>query len=224
MPRPRSTIRDGAGDEAADLWIAGRADHSLLAVALAESFHDGDLARWLVPDPHERAAIYPGYFGLLLDGFLARPSVRIEVAGSFHGVAIWVDVTTRFSLPIPDYERRLAASCDPHTDRFAALDAAMEHRHPFGPHEYLAYLAVVPKHHGQGIGSLLLRHRLTRLDAAGRTAYLEATGDRNVALYQRHGFRELASIPIGDEVALRPMYREPNPDLRDPPRNRRGPS
>lgn len=210
--------------EAEELWTAGRADHSLLAAALAESFHDGDLAGWLIPDPHERAAIYPSYFGLLLDGFLAQPNVRIEVAGSFRGVAIWIEVTTRFSLPIPEYEQRLAACCDPHTHRFAALDAAMEHHHPLGPHEYLAYLAVVPKHQGQGIGSRLLRHRLTRLDAAGRTTYLDATGDRNAALYRRHGFRDLAQIQIGDEVALHPMYREPNPDPRNPPHGRRSPS
>ncbi|GLL07249.1 GNAT family N-acetyltransferase [Dactylosporangium matsuzakiense] len=194
-----------------EVWVANRADQALLAAALAEAFHGGDLAGWLVPDPHERAAIYPGYFGLLLDGFLAQPNVRIEVTGSFHGIAIWADVTTRFSLPIPDYERRLAACCDPHTDRFAALDTAMEHHHPIGPHAYLAYLAVAPKHQGHGIGTRLLQHRLTRLDAAGRHTYLEATGDRNATLYQRHGFQPLPTIPVSDGVVLHPMHRPPHP-------------
>ncbi|WP_432824742.1 GNAT family N-acetyltransferase [Dactylosporangium sp. CA-092794] len=193
------------------IWTASAADQPLLAAALAEAFHGGDLAGWLVPDPHERAAIYPGYFGLLLDGFLAQPNVRVEVYDAFHGVAVWAAVQTRFSLPIPNYQQRLANCCDPHTERFTALDAAMDQHHPLGPHEYLAYLAVVPKHQRQGIGTQLLRHRLGRLDIAGRSVYLEATGDRNAALYRRHGFRSLPPVLLSDGVALYPMHRPPNP-------------
>ncbi|GAA4243155.1 GNAT family N-acetyltransferase [Dactylosporangium darangshiense] len=194
-----------------EVWIAGAADQALLAAALAEAFHDGDLAEWLVPDPDERAAIYGGYFALVLDGFVAQPNVRIEVYDAFRGVAIWAANQTRFSLPIPDYPRRLATCCHPRTHRFEALDAAMDAHHPVGPHEYLAYLAVPPKHQGQGIGSRLLQHRLARLDAAGRVAYLEATGERNVALYRRHGFQLLRPVPLGDDVALYPMHRPPTP-------------
>jgi len=194
-----------------EVWTAVAADRDLIAVTLAEAFHDGDLAAWLVPDPRERALVYPGYFGLLIEGFLAQPNTRVEVCGDFHGLAIWVPVGTRFSLPIRDYPRRLADCCGAHTPRFAALDAAMDAHHPVGqPHEYLAYLAVVPKHQGQGIGTHLLRHRLSRLDAAGRTAYLQATGPRNAELYRRHGFQPLDPVPVGDGAAVYPMHRPPS--------------
>ncbi|WP_426503040.1 GNAT family N-acetyltransferase [Dactylosporangium sp. McL0621] len=198
-----------------EVWTGGVADQALLAATLAKAFHGGELAGWLVPDPDERAAIYPTYFGLLLDGFLAQPNVRIEVYDAFHGVAIWAAVQTRFSLPIPGYERRLAACCDPHTPRFAAMDAAMDAHHPLGQHEYLVHLAVAPKRQGRGIGSRLLQHRLARLDPAGRVAYLEATGPRTVALYRQHGFQLLDPVPLGDDVALYPMHRPPNNPIQD---------
>lgn len=48
----------------------------------------------------------------------------------------------------------------------------MNNHHPIGrPHDYLAYLAVIPDCQRQGVGSGQLRHRPARVDAAGRTAY-----------------------------------------------------
>lgn len=64
----------------------------------------------------------------------------------------------------------------------------LEQYHPHAPHAHLVFLGVAGAAQGKGVGSAILKHTLAPLDAAGTLAYLEATTERNVALYRRHGF------------------------------------
>jgi GNAT superfamily N-acetyltransferase len=67
----------------------------------------------------------------------------------------------------------------------------MEENHRQLPdHWYLLYAGVEPSRQGQGIGSALLRPVLDERDRTGAPAYLEASCERNRALYARHGFIE----------------------------------
>ena len=50
---------------------------------------------------------------------------------------------------------------------------------------------------------------LERCDHDGIPAYLEATSDRNRALYERHGFRVRGNIPLPGGPALWRMWRDP---------------
>lgn len=60
----------------------------------------------------------------------------------------------------------------------------VERRHPRGrDHWYLDRLAVEPVHQGRGIGAALLAPVLEACDATGLPAYLEASSERNAALY-----------------------------------------
>ncbi len=67
-----------------------------------------------------------------------------------------------------------------------------------------------PDDQGRGIGSALLRPVLTRCDREGVPAYLEASSERNRALYARHGFEvvERIELPGGGPPMWR-MWREP---------------
>lgn len=85
-------------------------------------------------------------------------------------------------------------------------------RHPKPPHYYLYALGVDPPHQGRGLGSALLRAVLSRCDADGASAYLEASTADNARLYGRHGFvvtEELSLGPDAPTVSL--MWRAPNP-------------
>jgi hypothetical protein len=50
---------------------------------------------------------------------------------------------------------------------------------------------------------------LERCDRDGAAVYLEATSDRNRALYERHGFRAHGDIRLPDGPSLWRMWRDP---------------
>jgi len=75
----------------------------------------------------------------------------------------------------------------------------LERAHPGGPYRTLLTLAVEPSQQGQGRGSAMLRALASRSAAP---LYLETCSQRNVALYECHGYvvtRELA-LPGGPLV------------------------
>ena len=54
---------------------------------------------------------------------------------------------------------------------------------------------------------------LTRCDRETLPAYLEATSERNAALYARLGFAHLSSFTLGSSPPLWPMRRPPQSEL-----------
>lgn len=99
------------------------------------------------------------------------------------GYALWAE--TSGETPKPD-------GMPPRAEALFTLMAAV---HPTYPHLYLATTAVLPERRGQGVGGLLLAHRLA--DTGGLPCYLEASTTRSAALYARHGFTR-----TGDPIAL----------------------
>jgi len=67
------------------------------------------------------------------------------------------------------------------------------------PHWYLLAIGVDPLLQCKGIGSALLQTVLVEADQTGHPCYLESTSERNIAFYERHGFRVLrrGEIPGG---------------------------
>ncbi|MFI1996249.1 GNAT family N-acetyltransferase [Actinoplanes sp. NPDC020271] len=199
---PEITIRDAKPE-----------DLATLVDTLAEGFHDGDFADWLIPDPAQRARVYPGYFRILAGH--ALNTGWVQITGDGDAVAVWhlIGPNPAVAPPIPRYQQRLADTVGPEAlPRFRALDTAMEEYHPAGPHHYLAFLAVRPDRRGQGLGTALLEHHHQYLDGRGIPAYLEATGPRNMRLYLRHGYQPRPPFRLtdGSPHAL-PMWRDPNP-------------
>lgn len=90
-----------------------------------------------------------------------------------------------------------------------ALITKMEHRHLREPHYYIPYVGVVPEAQGQGLGTVLLEATLERCDRERTPAYLEASNERNAALYARLGFEHLGEFTLGSSPPLWPMRREP---------------
>ena len=94
--------------------------------------------------------------------------------------------------------------------RMQRLRAAFDAHHPKDPHWYLFFVGVDPDCQGMGLGSAILAANLKPIDAARACAYLEASTERNVTLYQRHGFEvvnEFRPEPTGPRIWG--MWRKP---------------
>jgi amino acid transporter/ribosomal protein S18 acetylase RimI-like enzyme len=181
-----------------------------VATVLAEAFHGDTPGEWLIPDPLERAEIYPAYFRVFARHAL-RGAGEVYVTADRNAVSIWYPAPYGVPNSGPaDYDNQLAAVTGRYLDRFLALDAAMQAAHPMAKaHHYLNFLAVRPAFQSRGIGSALLSHRLTDLHRRGVPAYLEATNRRNLALYLHHGFTVIGTVRVGEDgPTMYQMWRE----------------
>ena len=73
---------------------------------------------------------------------------------------------------------------------------------------YLEYLGVDPNNHSRGLGSLILKKSLEKIDRLHQSAYLESSNPRNMTLYERHGFETIKKIQFGEGPPMHTMYRE----------------
>jgi ribosomal protein S18 acetylase RimI-like enzyme len=78
---------------------------------------------------------------------------------------------------------------------------------PQRPHWHIGPLGVSPDHQGHGIGKALLAKFLETVDGNGSPAYLETDVERNVALYEKFGFKVVARADIAG-VDNRFMWRD----------------
>jgi GNAT superfamily N-acetyltransferase len=185
------------------------ADLNEVADLLADAFHAGDLAPWLIPDTDERTRVYPGYFAIFAEHALTYGLVEL-IDGS--ATAVWYPFDASPRPAIPNYADRLAEAVGAgNLRRFRQLDEAMELHHPPGPpHDYLAFIAVRPDRQGLGLGGRLLDSHHQLIDRIGIPSYLEATGPRNEGLYARHGYRVRDRYrPAVDCPPIRSMWRDP---------------
>jgi GNAT superfamily N-acetyltransferase len=176
------------------------------AELIATAFSTLDVAEWLVEDAEERRRAMAAQFTMLVAHAVDHGWVYTAADGA--GVAVWFDRTSELPPP-PDYDARLAEICGPHTPRFEALDAAFEAHHPKEAHHHLAFLAVLPRLQGHGIGTMMMNAHHRRLDEAGVPAYLEASDLRSRALYERHGYALRDKLELPDGPTMWPMWREP---------------
>jgi GNAT superfamily N-acetyltransferase len=192
-----SEVRVAGPDEAAH---AGR--------VLAAGFSDDPVMTWVFAEPDRQVKLDA------LFGFLAREALVPLGATYLSGdaCAAW---TPPDPPPWPDergarFFSTLTPCCtDDDMRRLMVLDETMSAVHPKEPHWYLGVIGTVPAWRGQGLGSRLLAHSLAVVDDAGLPAYLEATSERNAALYARFGFVPTGMIDLPDGPSLTAMWREP---------------
>lgn len=92
--------------------------------------------------------------------------------------------------------------------RARVLGSRLAEHHPREPHAHLVFLGVATAAQGRGAGSAMLKATLAPLDLKGMTAYLEASKERNVALYLRHGFEVTGEFELPG-VRFWTMTRQP---------------
>lgn len=188
-----------------DVRTATPAEIDRCVATIVLAFSGDPAARWAFADPHTYFEIFPR--------FVRAFGGRAFDHGTAHliegcAAALWLPPGVE-----PDEEAMVALieSAVAENDREAIFGVfeQMAAIHPKEPHWYLPLIGTDPAQQGNGYGSALLRHALAICDQQKMPAYLEASGARNVPLYQSHGFEVLGTIQVGNSPVLTPMLRRP---------------
>jgi ribosomal protein S18 acetylase RimI-like enzyme len=192
---------------------ASRGEHAAAGAALGAAFVDDPVFAWLIPtDVSRRDERLRTFFTSMARSYLRRDK-PVFVAGDGVGAAIW-SAPGSWALPMGEVARESRSAISAfgaNVTRALRCQFQIESKHPKDPkHWYLGYLGVAPSHQGQGIGAALLREVTVPADAAGSAAYLESSNERNLTLYERHGFRVVEEFRLLDKgPTVWRMWREP---------------
>jgi len=183
------------------------ADVAAAADLIARAMDHLGACHYLVPDAGLRLSVMRGWFHILTE-HAANGAGEVLLTGDGSAVTVWFDRTREPAEP-DGYEKRLADVAGDFIDRFHELDNLFEANHPVESHWHGAFFAVDPHRWGQGLGTALISHKLTRLDREGVPSYLEATNHDSQRLYVRLGFRDLdpSELPLGDGTPFYRMWR-----------------
>ena len=194
--------------------LAGPADGETVAADLADAFSDDVMFDWFLRADGRRDAARLNFFRLLV-GSMAMGVARIERPAAGGAAAVWMPFEAVGPTPLLTLIRALPTLLGATgLGRFTRLLAVMEdmdRHHPMDrPHAYLWFLGVAKAAQGHGVGTRLLKVATDRLDGTSTPAYLETQTERNITLYQRHGFQVVSEHrPRVDAPRLWSMWREP---------------
>ncbi len=187
-----------------EINIAKAEDRARLIQTALVAFVTDPMVRWI----SDGAAAFLEATGDFFDAFGGRAFEHGSAwtANDGQAVAMWLPPGVE-----PDGEKMLEilqkfAPKERLEDMFVVL-GQMEQFHPHEEHWYLPIIGCDPMYLGQGLGGMLMKTALERVDADGLPAYLESSNPRNVSLYERHGFEVIGEIQHGSSPVMLPMYR-----------------
>jgi GNAT superfamily N-acetyltransferase len=196
--------------------VAERADLDRIGEALALAFEHDPLWGWAFEDAsrERKLTALRSVFGFFAGAALDFGWVR--VTDGVEAVALWIPPGSPEMSPA-DEERMpgvIAEACGPESaSRVSELLDAFERHHPHElPHFYLSLLATHPDHAGHGFGVGLVAANLAEMDAGDppAPAFLESSNPRNLARYERLGFRPTREVELIAGLSGTQMWRPPS--------------
>jgi ribosomal protein S18 acetylase RimI-like enzyme len=185
-------------------------DTDQLSGVLGRAFADDPVWQWMFPQHPERMALL--FAMLLRHAHLPHGGSEVaEDGGRILAGALW-DPPGRWKISLAAQLRQAPGLLRVLGRRtFTVLRGLgdIERSHPVQPHWYLAVLGTDPGAQGRGLGSALLRSRLSRCDARRLPVYLESSKESNVPYYERFGFRVTGEACLPGGPSVWPMWRDP---------------
>jgi ribosomal protein S18 acetylase RimI-like enzyme len=193
---------------------ARRDEAALLGEVLADAFADDPVFAWLIPPQlHGRDNRLRTFFTSMSRGYL-RQGKPCYLAGDASAAALWA-APGAWAMPLSQVLLEAAPSGLAFRSRLLlALRTQLQierlHAGHSTPHWYLSYLGARRDQQGKGLGTQMLREVLAPLDTNRVPAYLESSNERNLALYERNGFRVVGELQaLGRGPTIWRMWREP---------------
>lgn len=186
-------------------------DVPALVEVMVAAFADDPVHRWLYPDARTRPAVHRRLFAFLLGCGLRHGGVWTDEG--LRGMALWVGPGER-EMDDAETVEYLRMRYEDMGDRTGLVSEALStigRTAPTEPFALLDFLAVHPRHQGQGVGAALAAPVLTRCDEQGTSAWLVSSSRRNLSLYRRLGFRDAGAVELPGGPPLWEMLRRPAP-------------
>jgi GNAT superfamily N-acetyltransferase len=192
---------------------ATRDDVANLAAALARAYHRDPVWSFLLPDETHRERALRRYFTIELRDVVCPRDTAWTTEGALGAILCLPPGHWRLS-PLTMVRRGPAFLQAFGSDLPRALRALtlLDRVHPRAAHYFIAYAGVPPEWLGKGLGSALVSPLLERCDAERSPAYLEATSERAVAFYHRHGFAVTDEVRLKHGPPLWLMWRDERSD------------
>ena len=170
------------------------------------AFCEDPFVRWAINDSHQYLTRYSELFKASIKTAISNRTAY--VTAGFSAVAVWFPPAI-----YADDQDIVTAIQDlgpcPLKDLMEESFEQFLTYHPQEPHWYMPFMGVEPSFQGLGMGSALLKYSLQECDRTQHLAYLEASSERNVYFYERHGFKVIGNFQVGNSPKLFPMLREP---------------
>lgn len=187
-----------------DIYVAGDDEQEALLDTLTLAFAADPPTRFIWEKPADFLVNYRR-LAMGLGGRSFEQGTAF-VSADFAVAALWLPPEIDFDSEAFDAFFAEAVSAEKHAE-MADIVPGFGSFHPHEPHWYLTMLGVDPARQGRGLGSLMLKHTLRRVDETGLPAYLESSNPKNVPLYERFGFEVLGVIKGSAFPPVTPMLR-----------------
>ena len=171
-------------------------------MVLERAFSPDPLFRWAFPNSITRPAALQRFMRVPVEYGL--PYGRVTASHDARAVCVWLPPGPGITIPRMIRSGMLAVPLRTGFGPFARFMAAndtMDKIHKARapePHWYLVVVGVDPELQGQGFGSAIVREGLALADRESMRSYLETSERRNLAFYERLGFRVLEEAMLGN--------------------------
>lgn len=207
----QALLSDRPARDGSDIRKLVAADVPVISSALARAFEDDPVMNWVMRDEDMLGRLERAFSFFLRNIWLRQDACY--ATDRLFGAALWLPPGKWHLGPIAQLRLLpgMATVLGRNLPRMISVLNLIEKKHPKEPpHYYLAVLGVQPELQGRGFGGALMQPVLAKCDRDRTGAYLESSKERNVVLYERHGFRvvEQVRLPKGGPPIWR-MWREP---------------
>ncbi|MFG1921079.1 GNAT family N-acetyltransferase [Cryptosporangium sp. NPDC048952] len=201
--------------------IATPEEADAIARLIAAAHTPLPLYQWLAPRLATRGQILTGYHHTHLTHTMRHGTVYAYGTGHLRAVAGWLRPDAP-DLP-PDHDDQLHRVTGPWANQFRNLDHILARRHTTarrlsGGSHRLVFLAVHPRHQWHGLGSALLAHYHSKLDARGESVAVDVPDRMLQDYFERHGYQPAGKAYRVTDAPhhLWPMHRPPRAKAQPP--------
>jgi len=194
---------DSTGDDQGRLVRLSEVHVTSAAETLARAFYDYPAFTYVFPDAIQRKDELPSFFRSIV-AYGVLHAEACATSPTMEGVAVWLPPGVHMSAALEigkEPLRRIA--------HFGGFTNSVRRKHAPARHWKLENIGVNPELQGTGHAGALLRPMLARIDREHLSCYLDTNRAKNVAIYQRYGFKVVddAMVP-GTEIRNWGMLRE----------------